>query len=122
MTKAEAIDLLGRLIRYCDPTECPHGDCDKCIEAINMAEEALKGNKMNKCEQCKWLAGKISSVGIECVNPNKMFRNTGSNEVSHYKNLTTKACTKFEEGTNIARERWEKYQLEKRDKRRNGNQ
>ena len=42
MTRQEAIDLLGRLLIYCDPTDCPHNNCDKCVEAINMAGEALE--------------------------------------------------------------------------------
>ena len=42
MTRQEAIDLLGRLLIHCDPTDCPHSDCDRCIEAINMAGDALE--------------------------------------------------------------------------------
>ncbi len=40
MTRTEAIKMLNRLLLYCD--ECPHGDCEKCVEAINMAEDALE--------------------------------------------------------------------------------
>ena len=40
MTRQEAIKMLNRLLLYCD--ECPHGDCEKCVEAINMAEDALE--------------------------------------------------------------------------------
>ena len=40
MTREEAIKMLNRLLLYCD--ECPHGDCEKCVEAINMAEDALE--------------------------------------------------------------------------------
>lgn len=43
MTREEAIKMLGRLLLYCDPTECPHfDDCNKCAEAYNMAIEALE--------------------------------------------------------------------------------
>lgn len=73
---------------------------------------------MDKCEHCKWLTGEICSVGIECVNPNKTFRSSkGYSNVSHMKNLSTIACTKFEKGENGARERWNKYQTEKRNKK-----
>lgn len=40
MTRTEAVKMLNRLLLYC---ECPHhDDCDKCVEAINMAEDALE--------------------------------------------------------------------------------
>lgn len=39
MTKAEAVKMLNRLLLYC---ECPHGDCEKCVDAIDMAIEALE--------------------------------------------------------------------------------
>ena len=42
MTRKEAIKILGRLLLHCNPTDCPHNDCGKCVEAINMAEDALE--------------------------------------------------------------------------------
>lgn len=51
MTRAEAIKMLNRLLLYCD--ECPHGDCEKCVEAINMAIEALQTDIV-RCKDCKW--------------------------------------------------------------------
>lgn len=49
MTRAEAAKMLNRLLLYCD--ECPHGDCEKCVEAINMAEDALE---QQTCDNCKF--------------------------------------------------------------------
>ena len=45
----------------------------------------------NKCGQCKWLNGEKSSVGIECTNPEKHWRNRTSKY--HYNH--TKACKMF---------------------------
>lgn len=53
MTRQEAIKMLNRLLLYCD--ECPHGDCEKCVEAINMAEDALEQVCGNDCEHCEWV-------------------------------------------------------------------
>lgn len=49
MTRKEAIKMLNRLLLYCD--ECPHGDCENCVEAINMAEDALE---QQTCDNCKF--------------------------------------------------------------------
>ena len=51
MTREEAIKMLNRLLLYCD--ECPHGDCEKCVEAINMAEDALEQEQIIYCKDCK---------------------------------------------------------------------
>lgn len=49
MTREEAIKMLNRLLLYCD--ECPHGDCENCVEAINMAKDALE---QQTCDNCKF--------------------------------------------------------------------
>ena len=46
-----------------------------------------------KCRDCKYLKGKKSSVGIECINPNKVWRTS----VAMLKAPSTKACKAFEE-------------------------
>lgn len=55
MTRQEAIKMLikmlGRLLLYCD--ECPHGDCEKCDEALTMAKKALQQESIIHCEECK---------------------------------------------------------------------
>lgn len=51
MTREEAIKMLNRLLLYCD--ECPHHDCEKCVEAINMAIEVLEQETIIHCKDCK---------------------------------------------------------------------
>ncbi len=64
--------------------------------------------RMNKCKECKWLKGKRSSVGIECLQPDNQKRwNEKEAEriragrfypkvVARYKMPSHTACKKFE--------------------------
>ena len=61
MTREEAEKVLGRLLLYC---ECPHHDCDKCVEAINMAIEALE---QQTCDNCKYSEETDGMNCYECL-------------------------------------------------------
>lgn len=51
---------------------------------------------MNKCGDCKWLCGKQSTIGIECLHPDRPFLPNCSN-VAHYKYKSSNACKRFEQ-------------------------
>lgn len=67
---------------------------------------------MTYCRDCKWLVGKIHSIGIECQNPKR--KGTWRTGVAHIKYPTTPPCKFFEEGESKARDRWRLYQFTKR--------
>lgn len=59
---------------------------------------------MNKCGQCKWLAGERHSIGIECLQPENQKKWNGLDKfnpfgtcVARYKYPSTRACLRFEE-------------------------
>lgn len=51
----------------------------------------------DRCKECKYLKGEKSSVGIECINPNKEFLRP----ISRYKAPSAKACKLFEKEADI---------------------
>ena len=74
------------------------GKCsDKSLEKVTSDKcEQCKWYKMthatyNKCGQCKWLNGEQRTVGIECTNPDKVWRH----RTSKYHYRSTKACKMF---------------------------
>jgi len=63
------------------------------------------GNPVVKhCRDCKWLCGRMSSIGIECTNPDKREiwearkkRSSRFCESARYKEPSKIACKMFEE-------------------------
>ena len=53
MTRARAIELLKGIQFCCDFDDCTNAwDCDECVDAFNMAIEALSENKRTiKCTE-----------------------------------------------------------------------
>ena len=63
---------------------------------------------MDKCNDCKWLNGRVSSIGIECTQPEKQKKWAEKEEGLHranaqyprvtarYKQKSAIACKKFE--------------------------
>lgn len=49
--------------------------------------------KYQKCGQCKYLTGEVKSIGIRCMNPDKVFQNDST---APYKYKCQKACKLFE--------------------------
>lgn len=67
-------------------------------EARKLGYKIVKVNpprvaKYDKCRDCKYLIGEKKSIGIECMNQDKQFHNSGT---AHYKYPHTKACKLFE--------------------------
>lgn len=48
--------------------------------------------KYQKCRDCRYLVGKKTQIGVECMNPYKTFKTS----TAHYKYPHAKACMKFE--------------------------
>lgn len=64
-----------------------------------------------KCRDCKWLCGRRSSIGIECMNPEKReiwaYRKEHSPrfyESARYKYKSREACMQFEAKDGITSE------------------
>lgn len=69
----------------------------------------MTAKEKKKCEDCIFLTGGCTGVGIECQNPNKEWRTP----TAHLKPLSAPACKMFKEGVNYARCRWEEYQRQR---------
>lgn len=70
-------------------------------EAKRMGYKIIKVNpprsaKYIKCKDCKYLCGKKTNIGIECMHPTRKFRT----QLAHYKPPANKACLKFERKDN----------------------
>lgn len=70
-------------------------------EAKRMGYKIIKVNpprtaKYIKCKDCKYLCGKKTNIGIECLHPTRKFRT----QLAHYKPPANKACLKFERKDN----------------------
>ena len=66
-------------------------------EAKKLGYKIIKVNpprvaKYQKCRDCKYLTGEKSTIGIECMNPDKRFRT----KTAHFKYPHTKACKLYE--------------------------
>ena len=101
MNGKEAWNLIQDKI---SPMENPEYNNSEMAEAFCLCYIALKEYDKNhdpnsiknkKCRDCKWLKGRYSIVGIECVNPSKNFRTN----TAMFKYPNTPAC-KFYEGKN----------------------
>ena len=54
MTRARAVELLKGIQFCCDFDDCTNAwDCDECVEAFNMAIEALEQKPIIHCKNCK---------------------------------------------------------------------
>ena len=54
MTRARAIELLKEIQFCCDLENCRNAwDCDECVEAWEMAIEALQQEEIIHCKDCK---------------------------------------------------------------------
>ena len=52
--------------------------------------------KPHKCGECKWLSDRKTTIGKQCVNPDKHYKW----ESASYKYTCTRACKRFEEKEN----------------------
>ena len=52
----------------------------------------------DRCFHCKYFNGKSSCVGVECTNPNKIWKS----RTARYHQPSTKACKKFERDSDEA--------------------
>lgn len=50
-----------------------------------------------KCGDCRWLTGRVTSIGIECKNPElqKKWRSAGWNSTARYKPRSATACKRY---------------------------
>jgi transcriptional regulator with XRE-family HTH domain len=70
-------------------------------EAKRMGYKIIRVNpprsaKYIKCKDCKYLCGKKTNIGIECMHPTRKFRT----QLAHYKPPANKACLQFERKDN----------------------
>ena len=66
-------------------------------EVTNTSADWLLGleETIKKCGECKWLCGEKSTVGIECLHPDRPFV-LNSSSVAHLKPPSARACKRFE--------------------------
>lgn len=75
MKKEDAIQMLNRLLLYYN--ECPHQDCEKCVEAINMAidvleqEPSCRNTRQVDLKRGKWIDVECQ-IGMQCSECGKM--------------------------------------------------
>lgn len=99
MTGKEAWDIIQDKI---NPLEHPEYNNAEMAEAFCLCYIAFKEYDKNhepkkRCRDCKWLTGRYSVVGIECLNPQKYFRNKST---ACFKYPHTPACKLYEEREN----------------------